>query len=573
VETIKNKSFLFRTIPLLAVSALLLTVISAPTNFSFLAWVAIVPFLMACSPTAKRWQLVLCAWAVGFVYWAGNLYWIWYVTAAGHIALCFYLGAYWAALAACVRYCRIRKFPLFLAAPILWAGAETFQGWFCDGVAWRFLAHSQYANIGLIQIGDMFSTDGVTFLIAMVNGLIADILLFVWPVGAGRAAWPEAKRGHGYYRVVVGLLITIAAVSATLVYGHWRIGQWKDSVKDGPIVASVQSNVPLDVKESGQASEQIFNDLMRDSLAAQKAKPLFIAWPETMVQAVLNPDVLRLVEPNSQDYLFDKALREHVKGKCYLLVGAYGRTVKWVNGRPGFDRRYNSAFLYRPDGTQDSRRYDKIHLVPFGEVVPFKKSIPWLHSLLMKLTPYDFDYTLDYGTDYTVFEIVGGGAVYRFGVLICYEDTVPYIARKMAVDSQGEKKADWLVNISNDGWFVRFVDSNVLPSTELSQHTAVCVFRAVENRLPVLRSVNTGISCLIDSQGRIRDGFIAGNLPRKAMQRQGMAGWFADRIPIDKRVTFFSIHGQWLGFTCAILFIVTLLVQFLAVRSRRPEVL
>jgi apolipoprotein N-acyltransferase len=112
------------------------------------------------------------------------------------------------------------------------------------------------------------------------------------------------------------------------------------------------------------------------------------------------------------------------------------------------------------------------------------------------------------------------------------------------------KRIDWLVNISNDGWFVRFSNDRVLPSTELVQHTAICAFRAVENRLAIIRSVNTGISCMIDTLGRIRDGYQAGNLPQKAFERQGVGGWFADTVPIDSRITFFSKHGQWLDLSC-----------------------
>jgi len=135
-------------------------------------------------------------------------------------------------------------------------------------------------------------------------------------------------------------------------------------------------------------------------------------------------------------------------------------------------------------------------------------------------------------------------------VMICYEDTVPAIARKFALDEQDRKRLDWLVNISNDGWFVLFDDEEVIPSAELVQHAAVCAFRAVENRLAVLRSVNTGISCLIDSAGRIRNGYIAGDLPVRATERTGMAGWFIDRIPIDNRITIFSKYGEWLDFCC-----------------------
>jgi apolipoprotein N-acyltransferase len=541
----------WKVVALFVASAALLTVISTPMNYSFVAWVAIVPFLIACSPTTKKWQLVLGAWFIGFIYWTGNLYWLWYVTAAGQLALCLYLGAYWAAIAACVRLSRAKGFPLFIAAPILWCGAETLQGWFCDGVAWRFLAHSQYANLPLIQIADIFGAAGVTFLIAMVNGLAAD-----WIIAS------KEKRTWRFASLIKGAITAILLVAA-VIYGYWRISQWRTSVSEGPIISALQPNVPLEVKESEDKSEEIFADCLRDSTAARDIRAKLIAWPETMVQAVLNPEVLRLIEPNSQQHRFDAALREHAKGKCYVLVGAYGRTIKWTGGQPDYDQKYNSAFLYRADGTLDSKSYNKIHLVPFGEVVPFKQSIPWLHALLMNFTPYDYDYTLDYGTEYTVFEMTDGGQ-YHFGVLICYEDTVPYIAQRLAVDEQGKKKVDWLVNISNDGWFVRFVDSKVFPSTELRQHAAICVFRAVENRLPILRSVNTGISCLIDSHGQIRNGYLAGNLPHKAMDRQGMAGWFADIVIIDKRVSFFSKHGQWLGFGCTILFGIALAIQIIA---------
>jgi apolipoprotein N-acyltransferase len=145
--------------------------------------------------------------------------------------------------------------------------------------------------------------------------------------------------------------------------------------------------------------------------------------------------------------------------------------------------------------------------------------------------------------------------------MICYEDAVPYMARRFALDKNDRKRIDWLVNISNDGWFVRFKKGRVLPSTELAQHASICAFRAVENRLAVVRSVNTGMSCMIDTLGRIRDGYRSGNLPLNAFDRGGVVGWFADEVPIDTRITFFSKYGQWLDFSCQLCLAALIIAQ------------
>jgi len=542
---------------LFAASGVLLTVIQAPISFSALAWVSLVPFVFACSPAARVVPLVLAAYLVSLCYWLGNLYWMEPVTRSGWLAFCLYTALLWPMLVICLRYCRIKKIPLFLAVPVLFVGAERLQGLFLGGFFWRFLAHSQYQNIAFIQIADVFGAAGVSFLIAMVNGVLAEALI--------DDSEKNDFRASGLLEIVLKTSLVGAVLVAAFFYGRWRIGQTGEFVEAGPLVAAVQSNVPQSVKQSFQAEDEIFEDLLRQSKESVQAGAELIAWPETMVQAILEPDVLRLLDSSHSYKVFDKAISEHSKERAFVLVGAYGGTPRIEEN---FDirlaQKYNSAFLYKPDGRQANEQYSKIHLVPFGEMLPFE-NVPFLHSLLIRMTPYDFDYTLDAGREYTVFEMAGGqeGRVYKFSVLICYEDAVPVMARRFALDKQGQKRLDWLVNISNDGWFVKLKDGKVLPSTELAQHTAICVFRAIENRLAVLRSVNTGISCLIDTTGRIRDGFLAGNLPRKAMAREGVAGWFVDRVPIDKRTTFFSKYGQWLDFCCAVCFVSLIIVSAL----------
>jgi len=546
------------------VTALMLTVIQPPFGIWQLAWVALVPFILVCSPQANVKWLVLVSYVISLCYWLGNLYWIGPVTWAGWLTFCFYTALLWPLLAISVRFCRRKNIALFLAVPILVVGAERLQGLFLGGFYWRHLSHSQYENTALIQIADIFGAAGVSFLAAMVNGLIAELII---------AAREKKIFKIGY--LVKTILVSVCVIAA-IFYGRWRIEQTEQFVEEGPLIAAVQSNVPQSVKRSHAATEEIFNDMVKNSEASAKAGAELIVWPETMVQAVLDERILRVLDLSSIHKTLDNRIREHAKATgAYILAGATGGSPEIKRDFDiVFAEKYNSAFLYQPDGNQAKEHYNKIHLVPFGEVVPFKDDFPLLHKLLMKFTPYDYDYTLNYGTEYTVFEMKGrglplrGNKTYRFGAMICYEGTIPSIARKFAIDDNGGKKADWLVNISNDGWFVSFENgkarasqSSISASTELSQHTAICAFRAVENRLGILRSVNTGISCLIDTAGRIKSGFSAGNLPINAMERTGMAGWFADKMPIDKRVTFFSKYGQWLDLSCAVCFILLLVVS------------
>jgi apolipoprotein N-acyltransferase len=554
LKNVRMKKNLLVILPFIG-TAVMLTVIQAPIGLAPLAWVSFVPFIIACSPKARARRLYIFGYVISLCYWLGNLYWVAPVTIVGWLLFCLYTALLWPALALCLRFCRKKNVPLFLAAAILIVGVERMQGLFLGGFFWRFLAHSQYQNVTLIQIADIFGAGGVSFLIAMVNGLLAELIVAVYQ-----------KKNFTLVQFA-GTVIVCAAVVGAFVYGWWRIDQEAECVTEGPSAASLQSNVPQSVKRTFESGDELFASLMKQSKAAAQAGAELIVWPETMVQATLNPEILKLLDSSHSWNVFDKALREHAKGTAYILVGAYGGTPEVKdNFEIHLTKRFNSAFLYKRNGEKAKEVYNKIHLVPFGEVLPLRKSLSWFYELLMKVKfiPYNFDYSLDYGSEYTIFEMTGAegnqAQVYKFGVMICYEDTVPEIGRKFALDEHGRKRLDWLVNISNDGWFVRFDNEEVIPSAELAQHAAVCAFRAVENRLAILRSVNTGISCLIDSSGRIRNGFIAGNLPVDAKDRTGMAGWFIDRIPIDNRATIFSKYGEWLDFCCEICVIILIIV-------------
>lgn len=534
-------------------SAVLLTVILPPFNLSFLAWVALVPFVIGCLIDEKNWQTALFAYLVSLVYWLGNLYWLAIVTMAGWFFFCVYIAVYWPILAVCLRCCFQRKIPLWFSLPILIVGAEAFAGLCFRGFDWRYLGHSQYENITIIQIADIFGAAGVSFLVAMVNGLIADCFIDL------------KSRKFLSLASLAGIFIVIFALSAAVLYGRYRINQTADFLVKGPKIGVVQSNVPTVAEGGMEPPEQTFLNALVDSrnclIAAQ---PLLIIWPETMVEAVLDSSYLQLVAENDTAKIFHNALLRHSNEGVYLLIGAFAGDAVKVDSKVRLKTSYNSAFLYEPNQTGPPlQHYNKIHLVPFGEYIPFKKELPFLGKILMKLTPYSYDYTIDAGDEYTIFKIRDSDSdeVYRFGVMICYEDTVPSIARKLTLDKNKNKQIDWLVNISNDGWFVRQEKNKVEPTTELGQHMAICVFRAVENRISVIRSVNTGISCYIDSLGRIHNGYIAGTIAKDAAQRAGQKGWFADQVLIDKRVAFFSQSGQNLEIGCGVCLIFAFVVS------------
>jgi len=591
-------------------SALMLTLIQPTIGWSFFAWVAMVSFAVGCSPAFRPRTMALAAFVIGFFYWLVNLYWIAPITIPGWIGLCFYIALLWPLLALALRFCRTRNIPLTLALPILVVGAERLQGFPLGGFYWRLLGHSQYANLTLIQIADFFGVGGVSFVVALVNGFLADLLLTMpaWrpsckgtpPRSPGQTQGPTPTPPDDIFDLLfagtkpsglslaIRTALVVTVVVATVLYGRWRLEQAGECVTEGPRVAALQSNVPQSVKISLKASDELFAELLAQSEAATAAGAELVAWPETMVQAILQPELWPFLSPPpQQDKVFHETLARHAKDTAYLLVGAYGANVLTNGQGDPYLGDYNSAFFYRPDGSRAPNRYDKIHLVLFGEYIPFRRSFNWLYEQLKRFTPkeYQYDYSLEHGTNYTVFEMttpIGPaepnaqaqpGTTYRFGTIICYEDAIPYIARNFALDERGRKQVDWLVNISNDGWFVRFHKDSpkVVATSELAQHAAICVFRAVENRLPILRSVNTGISCLIDSTGHMRDSYTTASkgFPTKAMRRTGMAGWFLDRMPIDKRVTFYSRHGQWLDTICAMAFVALLAGPVVARLVRR----
>jgi apolipoprotein N-acyltransferase len=233
-----------------------------------------------------------------------------------------------------------------------------------------------------------------------------------------------------------------------------------------------------------------------------------------------------------------------------------GLNTRLLEGDNTHGRRYNTALLLEPNGRIDVM-YHKKHRVPFGEYVPF---VDWLPAM-KQLTPYDFDYAIWPGPEFTRFSLPAEGTArpVTFGALICYEDTDPEIARPYG-GSDGKPPADFLINLSNDGWF----DG----TPEHEEHLAICRFRAVEMRRSVARAVNMGVSALIDGNGRVlapEPPSGPDNLlwrlpeqprelsPREWARYKKVDGVLMGAIPLDERTSLYARLGDWLPWGCWLL--------------------
>jgi len=494
-----------------------------PLNFGPLAWVALVPLLtLVRSPAPTRW-VYAGAWAGGLAFFFPALAWMRVADdtmVLGWIALAVYCSWYVPlALLLLRRIQRRLELPLAISVPVVWTALEWVRGWLITGFPWYYLAHSQHEWLALIQVADVGGTLAVSFLVAAVNGALADAV-----TRGLRVAWPSA--------VAAAVL-----VAGAVVYGSGRL---EGNFTAGPRVALVQTNISQDLRngawQSQSAAEsaaftiaQQLTELL-DRAAAER--PDLVILPETSF-----PVRVTLAEPGLRDDELDADERRRVRRDREDLAQAARRAGTavllgvgtTVVGRPGAPLRdFNSALLVRADGTLGPR-YDKIHRVPFGEYVPLEAYAPWLQ----RLTPYqDFKYGIDAGGSATRFDVSSGAREYRFGALICYEDSDAHLAREYVGTVP---PVDFLVNISNDGWF--------RSSAEHEQHLAVCRFRAVENRRPVVRAVNMGISAVIDGDGRV----VA--LPGPTWElSKGMAGVVTHAVPLDTRSSLYARFGDWLPF-------------------------
>jgi apolipoprotein N-acyltransferase len=207
------------------------------------------------------------------------------------------------------------------------------------------------------------------------------------------------------------------------------------------------------------------------------------------------------------------------RAKAPMLVG----TTFYDHRKTALDR-YNSAILFLPN-VRAIHVYHKMHLVPFAEYFPLIETVPWLAAL----TPYAEEklQSLSFGRKPLAIPL----GPYRLAISICFEDTIPHVIRESFANADPSLQPDVLINLSNDGWFHG--------SAELDMHLASGVFRAIENRVPLARAVNTGLSALVDGNGEIRESL--------AKETKGV---LSVTVPLDRRTSYYSRWGDWLGLSC-----------------------
>ena len=530
---------------LCAVTAVGWLICFAPLNGAALAYVILAPWAVAMA--AGRGKAPLWAgWLTGLVAAMIGLYWLTWVTVIGYLGVAGVVSGFWLIGAWFIRRSAAAKLPLFIVLPIVWVALEYGRAWFLGGFPWFFLGHSQYRWVRLIQIADATGVYGVTFMVAMVNGLVADTALaLLHGMGTRR-------------RLVAGAVTAVVLAAGLLGYGTARLRQAMRTTTVGPTIAVAQTAVPIDLY-TGRAvePEPWLDELIALSTPLAGAQCDLLVWPETVLPTSFDRDWVAetpwlaldaTVYTDEGRVYIESMQRMHRKlGALLKAVDAPllagGTTVKRDDDVPHGRRLFNSALLMVPnrDGAVDViGTYHKIHCVPFSEYVPFEDDAPWLHRALRWFVPDSME-QLTPGKRYQRFTFGAGETPWRMAAAICYEGTFARVCRRLAHGRTG-KRIDVLVNISNDGWFIYPFGANRWASTELDQHLTAYVFRAIENRVPVVRAVNTGISGFIDSSGRI-DAATA-----KAKMVTGTA---IQQLLVDRRRSLYSLIGDLAAMVCS----------------------
>jgi apolipoprotein N-acyltransferase len=513
---------------LVLVSALLQVLIFPLPGLYVLSWVAFAPLIVAILrarpagelevdgsinlQVAKPWQGFLLGYVSGILWYAGTCYWIYDtmhqygglnapLASLALFLFCLYLGLYHGIFGLLLSLAagpgRDNRRGL-LAAPFLWVAVELAR-FRVTGFPWNLLGTAQVENISLSRITTWTGVYGVSFEIMLVNVAVAAAFLV-----------PRKKRST--------LLIASLAAAAVLQAGR---------LVDAPALLAdhnallVQQNIPVDENWTRPTFERSLRELidLTEGSSLNRDKTLgkldLIVWPESPAPFFTSDPLFR----NPMSLMARQA-------QSWVVTGAIGSTPAGQSGS-ATSQLFNSAALISPSGDW-AARYDKVHLVPFGEYLPFPSLFAFAGGLTKEVgqfTPGSSRAPLD-----------AGGT--RLGVFICYESVFPGEVREFA--NQG---AQVFINISNDGWYG--------DSGAYAQHLNQTRMRAVENDRWILSATDTGVTASIDPYGRI-----VARLARK--ERGALVAPYA----LTSVTTFYTRHGDWFAWLCAIISAGALLARF-----------
>ncbi len=500
----KNISFLLLYFPAFT-SGLMLTASFPDTSLFYLAFAALVPLLVSIQSMTYRASFY-AGFVTGFAHFVTLIYWIiptvniygglHPLLALSTLALlCLYLSLYIGGFTFLIKKMDLSPGVLPLGGACLWVGIEYIRAHALTGFPWGILGYSQYSNTTLVQMADLTGVLGLSFLIVLCNFLITQLWFYFRPLSVPA----HSRDGNGRALLII-FCYTLVFMGSALAYGMARIKTIDSLIQAArkPEISIIQGNITQDLKWDKEFKDFTLEKYGSLSLAAAQTDPDLIIWPETALPFYYGHDM---------DYSMqvDAYIR---KIKTNFLIGSPAVTT----GKEDF-KYYNRAYMLSPASIVTGF-YDKNHLVPFGEYVPFQNYLGFLGKITAQagnFSPGDNTFTpLQFKN-------------HKTGVLICFEILFPSIACEFVKNG-----ADILTTITNDAWFGN--------TSAPRQHFSIAVLRAVENRRSVVRAANTGISGFIDPNGRIIEE--TSLFTDAAITRP---------IPALHEITFFSRHPNLAG--------------------------
>lgn len=490
------------------VSGILITLAFPAVDMYALAWVAFVPLMLSLWGKDRK-EVFVSGYIFGLVYFFGTLYWIYHsINHFGGVSfvsslcivllLCGYLAIYPGLFAFLYSSMISRtRLPALLIAPVVWVPLEFLRSYAFTGFPWSSIGYSQYRFPHAIQVADMTGVYGISFLVLAINGAIIDVLI----LRKRTRQMPLFPTLH----TAIGFSMLSMIILSAVLYGTWRLGQ----ERPGEVFRAsvIQGNIEQDKKWEPAFQNEVLETYFSLSKKAAESRPDLIVWPETAVPFLYGYDS----EHTDQLVEFQKGL-----GADLLFGGVMVNDTEAQ--KPLLS---NSAVLLDRDG-KAVYKYDKMHLVPFGEYVPLRSLLFFIDKIVVGIGDY-----LP-GSSY----VRAGTEFGSFATLICYEIIFPGMVRKFYTNG-----GDFIVTITNDAWFGK--------TSGPYQHFSMAVFRAIENRKPVIRSANTGISGFIDSNGRI--------ISKTALfVKQTLEG----EVRTDRTLTFYTKYGDLFSYLCVVLFII-----------------